>query len=39
MIAVVVGDFVYIDMGEVAVGSVPFSSGIKNPQYTPYGSK
>ncbi|KAL6722212.1 hypothetical protein ACLMJK_001319 [Lecanora helva] len=32
--SVVVGDYVYIDMGEVAVGSAPFSSNISNPTYT-----
>ncbi len=36
---VVVGDYLYIDGGEVAIGNTPWSLSIKGPNYTPLPGK
>ena len=38
-IGVVVGDYLYIDGGEVAIGNTPWSLSIKGPNYTPLPGK
>ena len=36
---VVVGEYLYIDGGEVAIGNTPWSLSIKGPNYTPLPGK